>query len=66
MKYILAFTILFSSNCFADSVDIFEQAEQENRQIQIERRIDNLEQQKSFDDLSRQMDNMDLSFPDSR
>lgn len=65
MKYILLLTILFSSNCFADAIDIIEQSEQESRQMQIERRIDNLEQQKSFDDLSRQMDNMDLSFPDS-
>lgn len=59
-KLITAVLILISSNCFAyeDSYDLMNRVEEQNKQIELERRIDNMEQQKQFDDSMRQLDSI--------
>lgn len=59
MKTVIALLILFTSTSFADGYDIIDRAEQNNKQIELEKRIDNIEQQHNFDDYSRQMQEID-------
>lgn len=59
-KLLTAALILISSNCFAydDSNDLMSRVEEQNRQQELERRIDNMEQQKRFDDSMKQFDDI--------
>lgn len=60
MKYFLALTVLFTSTVFAMNTDeIFDNSDQEIKQIELDKRVDNLEQQRNFDDYSRQMQEID-------
>ena len=51
--------MLFSANSFASyDVDRIDQMEQQNKQIEIERRIDNMQQEKRFNDAMNQLDDI--------
>ena len=59
-KLITAALILISSNCFSYDYndDLMSRVEEQNRQHELERRIDNIEQQKRFDDSMKQLDDV--------
>lgn len=57
-KFLIAL-MLFSANSFASyDADRIDQMEQQNKQIEIERRIDNMEQDKRFNDAMNQLDDI--------
>ena len=59
MNKLLIALMLFSANSFASyDVDRIDQMEQQNKQIEIERRIDNMEQEKRFNDAMNQLDDI--------
>lgn len=60
MKTLSILLILLSTNCFAYDyeIDVMTDMEQQNRQREIERRIETLEQQKRFDEADKQYENI--------
>lgn len=59
MNKLLIALMLFSANSFASyDSDIIDNMEQQNKQIEIERRIDNMEQEKRFNDAMNQLDDI--------
>lgn len=51
--------MLFSTNSFASyDSDIIDNMNQINKQIEMERRIDNMEQEKRFNDAMNQLDDI--------
>lgn len=61
MNKLLFALILFSANSFADLQYDLDKMQQDYRQQEIEKRIDDLETQRNFDNAMKEMDNNDLS-----
>lgn len=59
MNKLLIAMMLFSTNSFASyDSDIIDNMNQINKQIEMERRIDNMEQEKRFNDAMNQLDDI--------